>query len=75
MMRIKLFSFIFLGYGITLEYSKADKNHNPKSQNYNSDGSVRKFSIYKSISCYDDHFIAVRFFYNYSIIIRLHLNR
>lgn len=74
-MRIKLFSFIVLGYGITLEYSKSDKDHNPKSKNYNSDGSIKKFSIYQNVSCYSDYFVAFSFFYNYSIVARLHLNR
>lgn len=70
-----LISLIFLGYGFTIIYGKSDENHNPKSKNYNSDGSVKKFRIYKVFYEDIDWQITFYMFYNYSLTFRLNMNR
>ena len=68
-------SLILMGYGFTIFYGKADKDHNPKSKNYNSDRSVRKFRICKVFHEYSDWQITFYMFYNYSLTFRLNMNR
>lgn len=69
-----ILSLIIFQYGITLKFTKAEKNHNPKSKEYNSDGSVKKFKLYKSFYQYSHYYLGIRIFYNYTITLFIHRN-
>ena len=74
-MKTKIFQIIIFDYGIGFEYSRYKGEANPKKENYNSDGSIKKYKIYKSFHKYSNPYIAFRFMWNYSILFRLYLNR
>lgn len=74
-MRIDLVSLKLFGYGFGIEYRKTQKDHNPKSKNYNGDGSVKKIRFIKYAGEWNDWHFTVRYFYNYSLTFRIYLNR
>ncbi|MCR8709843.1 hypothetical protein [Aliarcobacter butzleri] len=63
------------GYGLGFEIKKSDKNYNPNKPNYKNDGSIKKYNFDKWVSKYSDWYFHFSFFYNYSFIFRIYLNR
>lgn len=63
------------GYGLGFEIKKSDKNYNPNKPNCKNDGSVNKFRFSKSTYEFSDWYFAFSFFYNYSFIFKIYLNR
>lgn len=74
-MRRDLIVVKLLGYGLGIKYRKTNEDHNPKSENYSSDGSVKKFKFYKDFGEWNDWHLTIRYFYNYSLSLRIYLNR
>ena len=68
-MKTDIFKIIIFNYGIGFEFLKND--YNPIT----GDGSLSKFKFYKSWYKYSNPFFVARFFYNYTFLIRLYLDR
>ena len=72
---MKIFSLILFGYGVGLEYRKEDKNYNPKKPNCQNDGTIHSFDFDKYISKYTNWCFTFGFLYNYTLILRVYLNK
>jgi len=73
--RTEIFSIIILGYGIGIVFFKSKKECNPNKKEYSSDGSIEKYSLYKSLHRYSNPYINFHFLWNYGLLFRLFLRR
>ena len=71
----KIFKIVVLNYGFSLEYRISEKEFNPNKKGCSNDGSIEKYSAAIRFYRYSNPYAVFHFFWNYTILFRLILNR